>query len=34
MQATPIRAPIAHLGLHLTAVTHSYDTPTFLLPHP
>ena len=29
----PIGAPIAHVGLHVTAVIHSYDTPTFLPPH-
>jgi len=29
----PLGAPIAHVGLHVTAVTHSYDTPTFLPPH-
>jgi hypothetical protein len=29
----PIGAPIAHIGLHVTAVTHSYNTPTFLPPH-
>lgn len=29
----PIGAPIAHVALHVTAVTHSYDTPTFLPPH-
>jgi hypothetical protein len=29
----PLGAPIAHVGLHVTAVIHSYDTPTFLPPH-
>jgi hypothetical protein len=29
----PIGAPIAHVGLHVTAVLHSYDTETFLPPH-
>ena len=29
----PIGAPIAHIGLHVTAVVHSYDTPTYLPPH-
>jgi hypothetical protein len=29
----PLGAPIAHVGLHLTAVIHSYDSPTFLPPH-
>jgi hypothetical protein len=29
----PIGAPIAHIGLHVAAVTHSYETPTFLPPH-
>jgi hypothetical protein len=29
----PIGAPIAHVGLHTTAVLHSYDTDTFLPPH-
>ena len=29
----PIGAPIAHIGLHTTAVLHSYDTDTFLPPH-
>jgi hypothetical protein len=29
----PIGAPIAHAGLHVTAVTHSYDTDLFLPPH-
>jgi hypothetical protein len=30
----PIGAPIAHAGLHVTAVIHSYDTDLFLPPHP
>jgi len=29
----PIGAPIAHIALHVTAVVHSYDTPTYLPPH-
>ena len=29
----PVGAPIAHAGLHVTAVLHSYDTDTFLPPH-
>jgi D-alanyl-D-alanine carboxypeptidase len=29
----PIGAPIAHVGLHVSAVLHSYDTDTFLPPH-
>jgi hypothetical protein len=29
----PIGAPIAHAGLHVSAVTHSYDTDLFLPPH-
>jgi membrane protease YdiL (CAAX protease family) len=29
----PIGAPIAHAGLHTSAVLHSYDTDTFLPPH-
>jgi hypothetical protein len=29
----PIGAPIAHVGLHVSAVLHSYDTGTFLPPH-
>lgn len=29
----PIGAPIAHAGLHVTAVLHSYDTDLFLPPH-
>lgn len=29
----PLGAPIAHIGLHVTAVLHSYDTDLFLPPH-
>jgi hypothetical protein len=29
----PIGAPIAHVGLHASAVLHSYETDTFLPPH-
>ena len=29
----PIGAPIAHAGLHVTAVLHSYETDVFLPPH-
>jgi hypothetical protein len=29
----PIGAPIAHVGLHVSAVLHSNDTDTFLPPH-
>jgi hypothetical protein len=29
----PTGAPIAHAGLHTTAVLHSYDTNTYLPPH-
>jgi hypothetical protein len=29
----PVGAPIAHVGLHVSAVLHSYDTGTFLPPH-
>jgi hypothetical protein len=29
----PIGSPIAHAGLHVAAVTHSYETETFLPPH-
>jgi hypothetical protein len=29
----PIGAPIAHVGLHVAAVAHSYDTDLFLPPH-
>jgi D-alanyl-D-alanine carboxypeptidase len=30
---SPAGAPIAHIGLHVAAVVHSYDTDTFLPPH-
>jgi hypothetical protein len=30
---SPLGAPIAHVGLHVSAVMHSYDTKTFLPPH-
>jgi hypothetical protein len=33
MTLSPVGAPIAHIGLHVTAVVHSYDTNTFLPPH-
>jgi hypothetical protein len=29
----PIGAPIAHAGLHVSAVLHAYETDTFLPPH-
>jgi hypothetical protein len=29
----PVGAPLAHIALHVAAVTHSYDTGTFLPPH-
>lgn len=29
----PVGAPVAHVGLHVSAVLHSYDTETFLPPH-
>jgi hypothetical protein len=29
----PIGAPIAHAGLHVSAVLHSYETDTYLPPH-
>ena len=31
---SPLGAPIAHAGMHVAAVVHSYDTDTFLPPHP
>ena len=31
--ASPLGAPIAHVGLHTAAVVHSYDTDLFLPPH-
>jgi hypothetical protein len=30
---SPLGAPIAHIGLHVAAVIHSYDTNVFLPPH-
>jgi len=30
---SPLGAPIAHAGLHVSAVIHSYDTDVFLPPH-
>ena len=30
----PVGAPIAHAAMHTAAVTHSYETDTFLPPHP
>jgi hypothetical protein len=30
---SPLGAPIAHAGLHVSAVMHSYQTDTFLPPH-
>ena len=30
---SPIGAPLAHIGLHVSAVVHAYDTDTFLPPH-
>ena len=30
---SPLGAPVAHIGLHVSAVLHSYDTKTFLPPH-
>jgi hypothetical protein len=29
----PVGAPIAHVGLHIGAVVHNYDTDLFLPPH-
>jgi hypothetical protein len=29
----PVGASIAHAGMHVTAVLHSYETDTFLPPH-
>jgi hypothetical protein len=29
----PVGAPIAHVGLHVSAVTHNYETDLFLPPH-
>jgi hypothetical protein len=31
---SPLGAPLAHIGLHVSAVIHAYDTDTFLPPHP
>ena len=31
--ANPIASPIAHVGMHVTAVVHSYETDVFLPPH-
>jgi hypothetical protein len=33
MTLNPIGSPIAHAGLHTSAVLHSYETDTFLPPH-
>lgn len=30
---SPLGAPLAHIGLHVAAVLHSYETDTFLPPH-
>ena len=30
---SPVGAPLAHIGLHVGAVVHAYDTNTFLPPH-
>lgn len=30
---SPLGAPIAHIGLHVSAVVHSYQTDLFLPPH-
>ena len=30
---SPIGAPLAHIGLHIGAVVHAYNTDTFLPPH-
>lgn len=30
---SPIGAPLAHIGLHVGAVVHAYETDTFLPPH-
>jgi hypothetical protein len=29
----PLGAPIAHIGVHVTAIVHNYDTDLFLPPH-
>jgi len=31
--SSPLAAPLAHAGMHITAVIHSYETSTFLPPH-
>ena len=33
LTASPLGAPIAHVGLHVSAVVHSYDTDLFLPLH-
>jgi hypothetical protein len=33
MTLSPLGAPVAHVGLHVGAVIHSYDTDLFLPPH-
>lgn len=30
---SPFGAPLAHIGLHVSAVVHAYDTKTYLPPH-
>jgi hypothetical protein len=30
---SPVGAPLAHIGLHVSAVVHAYNTDTFLPPH-
>jgi hypothetical protein len=30
---SPLGAPLAHIGLHVSAVVHAYETDTFLPPH-
>ena len=34
LTASPLASPVAHAALHVSAVVHSYDTGTFLPPHP
>ena len=29
----PVGAPIAHVGVHVSAIVHNYDTDLFLPPH-
>ena len=29
----PVGSPIAHVGVHITATVHNYDTDLFLPPH-